>query len=41
MENPYGAGGASMVIHDVLKNIQLNNKLIMKKFHDLPSSVEK
>jgi len=35
IENPYGTQGASKVIVKVLKEIQINTDLIMKRFYDL------
>lgn len=35
MRNPYGSGGASEKIVEVLKLVQLDDKLLMKRFHDL------
>jgi UDP-hydrolysing UDP-N-acetyl-D-glucosamine 2-epimerase len=35
MRNPYGSGEASEKIVEVLRQIQLDNKLVMKRFHDL------
>lgn len=33
--NPYGEGKASQIIVDVLKNIDINNQLLLKKFNDM------
>ena len=35
IHNPYGSGGASGKIVEVLKQVQLDDKLVMKRFHDL------
>ena len=35
IRNPYGSGGASEKIIEVLKQVQLDDKLVMKRFHDL------
>ena len=35
MRNPYDSGGASDKIVEVLKLVQLDDKLLMKRFHDL------
>jgi UDP-N-acetylglucosamine 2-epimerase (non-hydrolysing)/GDP/UDP-N,N'-diacetylbacillosamine 2-epimerase (hydrolysing) len=36
LTNPYDQGGASRIIVDCLRNIDLDEKLIVKKFYDLP-----
>ena len=38
MRNPYNAGGASDKIVQVLKQIQLDDRLIIKRFHDVGRS---
>ena len=35
MENPYGRGEASGVIFDILKQVNIDEKLIKKHFHDI------
>ena len=35
MKNPYGNGDASSKIVDVISKVQINQKLIMKKFYNL------
>jgi len=35
IRNPYGSGGASEKIIEVLKQVRLDDKLVMKHFHDL------
>lgn len=35
IRNPYGSGGASEKIVEILKQVQLDDKLVMKRFHDL------
>ena len=37
LENPYGDGTAATTISDVLANVEIDNRLIMKEFHDIPS----
>ena len=41
MVNPYGTGNASQLIKDRLKNVELGDRLIRKKFYDLPSKSDK
>jgi len=38
--NPYGGGNASRVITDRLRTVELGDRLIRKKFYDLPIDVE-
>ncbi|MBA2271764.1 MAG: UDP-N-acetylglucosamine 2-epimerase (hydrolyzing) [Chthoniobacterales bacterium] len=38
LKNPYGRGDASKRIVDRLKTVELNQELIVKRFHDLPVS---
>jgi UDP-N-acetylglucosamine 2-epimerase (non-hydrolysing)/GDP/UDP-N,N'-diacetylbacillosamine 2-epimerase (hydrolysing) len=38
LRNPYGRGEASQCIVERLKTLQLNQELIVKRFHDFPSS---
>jgi hypothetical protein len=35
MMNPYGSGGAAGIIVDHLKNIPINQELIVKRFNDI------
>lgn len=35
LPNPYGTGGAAEKIVDVLKGVELNDRLVMKRFYDL------
>ena len=35
VKNPYGSGGASMDILDIIKNINLDNSILKKEFYDL------
>jgi UDP-N-acetylglucosamine 2-epimerase (non-hydrolysing)/GDP/UDP-N,N'-diacetylbacillosamine 2-epimerase (hydrolysing) len=35
IHNPYGSGGASKKILEILKRVRLDDKLVMKHFHDL------
>jgi len=37
--NPYGSGGASEKIVQRLKTVNLDQELLMKRFHDLPAQV--
>jgi UDP-hydrolysing UDP-N-acetyl-D-glucosamine 2-epimerase len=36
MQNPYGTGHASRIITERLKNVELGDTLLRKKFHDIP-----
>ena len=38
--NPYGAGNASRLITDRLRTVELGDRLIRKKFYDLPIDLE-
>ena len=35
MQNPYGSGHAADTIIDVLKRVELDDRLLVKRFHDL------
>lgn len=35
LKNPYGSGNASEIIIDILENIEINDTLVIKQFHDL------
>lgn len=39
MHNPYGAGTASEKIVEVLRKVRLDDKLVMKRFHDLEAMI--
>jgi UDP-N-acetylglucosamine 2-epimerase (non-hydrolysing)/GDP/UDP-N,N'-diacetylbacillosamine 2-epimerase (hydrolysing) len=41
MQNPYGAGTASEKIVEVLRQIPLDKRLLVKRFHDLASGPQK
>jgi len=38
MTNPYGTGRAAAAIHRVIRSVKLDQRLIMKKFHDMPGT---
>lgn len=39
MKNPYGFGDASTAILDALKNVEINERLLIKRFHDVGQTV--